>query len=60
MVNRFLVFLLLVALVMVSFSLGCNSAKRVGEEYSMVQTTAIPLIDAAVPANMETATFALG
>ena len=60
MINRLLVSLLPVALVLPSFLLGCNSTERVEEEYSMVQTTTIPLIDAAVPANTETATFALG
>ena len=60
MINRLLVSLLLVALVLPSFLLGCNSTKSVEEEYSMAQTTTIPLIDAAVPANTETATFALG
>ena len=60
MVIKLLIPLLLISFVSANFMLGCNSNKITEEENSVMPNTQLPPIDTSVPAEMETATFALG
>lgn len=55
-----LIFLLLSALLLPINSLGCSNNKIIDEESRMIDDIKIPPIDAAVPTEIEKATFALG
>ena len=57
---RVLMSLLVMAILLPSFLLGCNSAESVGGENTVIPKDTIPAIDASVPDRIETATFALG
>ena len=57
---RLFVPLLLIAFLLPTFTLGCNKNEIAENENNMMSKGTIPAIDAAAPANTETATFALG
>ena len=60
MIVRALMSLLLVAFLLPASLSGCTYDKDNQEEEDMISSGGIPPIDASVPANIETATFALG
>ena len=60
MMIRILVLVLLTASLLPVFTFGCNSTKNAEEEKNLIPNVSIPLIDANVPTNIATATFALG
>ena len=55
-----LVSLLLIAFVSPTLVVSCNTTKIAEKENRMVPKAMMPPIDASVPSNTETATFALG
>ena len=57
---RLLIYLLLVVVLSPYLVVGCNTTKIAEKGNSMVPKATIPPIDASVPSNTETATFALG
>lgn len=60
MIIRLLMSLLMIAIVLPTFILGCNKTNIDREESSLVQKVMIPPIDAMEPTETQTATFALG
>jgi len=58
--SRVLVSLLLSAVVLPSLLAGCNKNENAEKGYEMTPKAVIPLIDAYVPTEMATATFAMG
>ena len=60
MTIRLLLALLLLALLLPTFLIGCNATETTGEESNVMPKPTIPPIDATEPVEMETATFALG
>jgi len=60
MINRFMIFLLLVTLVLPNVLIGCSDNKTTGQERNMDIKRVIPPIDTSAVTKTETATFALG
>ena len=60
MINRLMIFLLLVTLVLLNVLLGCSDNKTTDQERNMDTKRVIPPIDASAVTKTETATFALG
>ena len=60
MTSRILLTLIIVSLFAPVLLLGCNENNVPKQEINMVPTVTIPAIDASVPTEIETATFALG
>ena len=60
MIMRIIMLILLTASILPVFLFGCNSTKNAEKEINVIPKAPIPPIDAFVPANTETATFALG
>lgn len=60
MIVRLLMSLLMIAIVLPTFILGCHKTNIDGKENSLVQKVMIPPIDATAPTETQTATFALG
>ena len=60
MTFRILLSVIVAAFLLPVLSIGCNQTNIPEQEINMVTDVTIPPIDASVPAEMETATFALG
>lgn len=57
---KLLIYLLLIAFVLPAFLFGCNNSKNDEGENSVTPRVVVAPIDASVPTNTKTATFALG
>ncbi len=57
---KLLIYLLLMAFVLPAFLFGCNNSKNDEGENSVIPRVVVAPIDASVPTNTATATFALG
>ena len=57
---RVIISVLVVAILLPAFLLGCNNTDNAEGENSMMPKATMPSIDALAPTETETATFALG
>ena len=60
MIVRILLALISVSLLVPVLLIGCNETNIPKQEINMVPKVTIPAIDASVPTEIDTATFALG
>ena len=60
MIARILFPLIIVLFLLPVFSLGCSQTNTPKQEINMGTKVTVPVIDASVPTEIETATFALG
>ncbi|MFC2020470.1 hypothetical protein ACFLU1_01565 [Chloroflexota bacterium] len=60
MTIRILMLMVLTASILPFFLFGCKNTGNTEREHNVIPKASIPPIDTSVPANTETATFALG